>query len=129
MIRFPYRWLPSTFLKNIVHGYWDIRNGIENIWRYLPVIWWDRVWDFDGLLAILERRLSDSSECFDKYGCHVNSKRDAHRIKICAILCRRILADKYPPTYFNNRPNFKQSQRDMEYLGKLMGKHLLEWWD
>ena len=54
MFRFPYRWTPKTILKNLDYAFWDIYLGIKNTIKYLPVIWFDRDFDWEYLARLME---------------------------------------------------------------------------
>lgn len=41
----------------IRHAYYNIKNGLHNLWRWLPVIWKDRSYDGVFLLIIMRHKL------------------------------------------------------------------------
>ena len=108
----------------------DVRCGVRNIIRWIPVIWGDQDWDWYFLAKIMEWKLRRMHPVF-KHGCHIGSNRDARRILICTELLKRLIADEHiePIT----RPNvLRHNQRMSEWqemLGRYLGKHLREWWD
>lgn len=132
MFRIPYRWLPRTIIPNLRHMYWDIRNGISNIIRWVPVIWFDGWIDWTCLTILMEEKLFEMAEQYKKQGCLVSAEKTARNTLICATLLKRLREDKY----FDNcrRPSdYPKAERiakyDQEYCFKLMGKHLRSWWD
>src|SRR4051812_6087456 len=90
----PYRWLPRTIWTNIDSCWWDFRHGIHNLWRWLPVIWFDHDfdWAFTGL--ILEIKLRRLADCMEN-GYHLNGARDAKQARTCAALLKRLRDDDY----------------------------------
>jgi hypothetical protein len=137
MFRVPYRWLPSTILPNLQSCWWDIRDGVRNLWRWLPVIWFDCDWDWCYLAELMEVKLRRMAEHEERRGHHVTSLLDAKRQRVCAELLRRLREDDY----FRNAErrfghtglaaDFAMQQRraDQRYLGVLLGKYLTHWWD
>lgn len=132
---FPYHWLPKTILPNLISAWYDIWYGIINIFRWMPVIWPDRDWDWAFLAKIMEYKLRRMSKLFEN-GYHVLAHRDARRMLICAELLKRLRTESYA-CHRNGLSVTKASvQRDQmvgmyyqEYLGKILGKYLRGWWD
>lgn len=139
---FPYKWTYRPW-ANIMHLWYSFIYGMHNLFRYFPVIWKDRNWDNEYLTDLLEFKLRSMAADFDRFGNHVGSEQDATKMRICAALCRRIREHKYGRElpggdygrhYFENDAQFVRAynggrKRDMEYLGKLLGKHCLSWWN
>ena len=134
MFRIPYRWSRAP-LKNLAHCWWDFRNGIRNLWRWLPVIWFDCDWDWIASARILEiklRRLADSMN-----GRHVGDERRSQQARTCAALLKRMMADEYfeNAEMFGRRDRWtalqsiKTAANDQRYFGLLMGKYFRNWWD
>ena len=117
---FPYRWLPRTFFLNIRSMIFNICKGIYNIFRWIPVIWIDEDWDWYYLAKIMEYKMRCMSKCLGD-GYHLNAKRDEKQLKICAELLRRMQEDGYR--------DWKGQIRDQKFLGEIIGKHFLGWWD
>lgn len=134
LFRVPYRWLPRTFFKNVSHIYHDIVCGFRNIFRWIPVIWFDRDWDYSDLLEVMEFKLKRMSKCLEN-GHLLNSPRYARQTQIAALLCKRIREDDY---YGGKRyagwshgalHGQAVREQDKEMLGKLIGKYIDHWWD
>jgi hypothetical protein len=86
----------------------------------------------------MQYKLSRMANMFEKYGSHVNSKRDARRIRICAHLLKRLREDKYSDNaakgfgygskaWANEWNNV--AKQDEELLFTIMKKHWRGWWD
>ncbi len=137
LYRVPYRWLPRTFFSNIWWIVTDIRDGVRNVFRWAPVVWFDDDSDWTHLAIIMEYKLRRWSQFEESHGHHVTSKRDAKRMLICADLLRRLQADEYfenAVKYFGETVQAtKASQRhqssDQRYLGLILGKYLNHWWN
>jgi hypothetical protein len=129
IFKIPYRWLPSTIIPNLLSMKDDVVIGIKNIFRWIPVIWFDRDFDWSYLASIMEYKLRRMSSNFNKYGHHVSSKKDAKRMIICAELLKRLISEEY----FEKTTSFKQQEKlgdyYQEYLASLLGKHLRSWWN
>ena len=113
-----YRWTLKTIPWNIKWIFNDIMYGIYNVFRWIPVIWKDRDFDWGYLASIMEYKFRRMSGIF-KNGYHTSAKRDAKRTLICAELLKRMEED--------NKPEMNQFYQ--EYLGKLIGKYFMSWWD
>ena len=144
MFRVPYRWLPRTVLPNLCSVASDISYGIYNLWRWLPVIWFDRDFDWAYLARITEIKFTRLSVCLE-HGHHVNGPRQAKQALACAVLLRRLREDHYfqnagyTPDGWKTLPTSRRdriarhaermAKTDQHYLGTLIGKHLTSFWD
>lgn len=126
---FCYRWLPRTIFANLSYAFHVFKRGFKNIVKWFPVIFFDDWIDWSYLTRIMEFKLRDMSVNFKNRGCHVNSDRDAKNALICAILLRRITEDDYLGMGSATRNPDDILNDDVEYLFKVMNKHLLRWWD
>jgi hypothetical protein len=127
-------WAICRFFEGIKDTPRNCLYGIRNLVTYAPMIWGDRDWDFAYFLSLVELKLTRMAELMEKHGHHLNSEKDAKRMRLCVSLCKRLRKDDYliEPTYFKNRYTkirIGQSRRDCEYLFSLIGKHGLGWWD
>ena len=139
MFRVPYRWLPRTFVTNVFSMALDIKIGVCNVFRWIPVIWFDGDYDFCFLVSIMEYKLRRMSKCIGN-GCTLHREKDAKDIMVCAELCRRINSE-FSVYYDNADKRFpdkgkkwaemisKAQIQDRKLLGKMIGKHLSKWWD
>ena len=53
--------------------------------------------------------------------CHSSAKQDERQLLICAELLRRMREDGYK--------DWQGATRDQQFLGKIIGKHFMGWWD
>lgn len=137
LFRVPYRWLPRTFFSNVRHIYHDLTGGVGNVVCWVPRIWFDRDWDYDGLLEVMEFKLKRMSKCLEN-GHLLNRSRYSRQTQIAAHLCKRIRTEPYYETadkLFKGRDkqwaNYisEMKKQDKEMLGKLIGKYIDHWWD
>ena len=127
---FCYRWLPRTVFSNLSYAVYVFRQGIKNIIKWIPVIFFDRWYDWSYLTVIMEFKLRDMAKNFEKYGHYIGSSKDAKRMLICAILLKRINSDEYYKTSnYNAKIAEYRRDYDLYYLFKIMNKHLVSWWD
>lgn len=136
MFRVPYRWLPRTVLPNIRHMWGDLRDGVWNVFRWLPVVWFDADYDWEFLAVIMEKKFERMAEALGN-GVSMNREQYRRQLRICRFLVRRLREDEY----FTNAEKRigdgaiaakfanKQRRADQQYLGTLIGKHLTKWWD
>ena len=153
MIRLVYR--PSYYFKHpitfIRHVYYDIYNGIRNIIRWTPVIYWTRDYDWTSLLHVMEMQLSIMGKGIQKRDRHVGAQRTARQCLVAAELCKRIRRDEYMPyssddwcppigpwhkrkskekfgTKYHKCYNEYMITQDIEMLATLLRK-VRHWWD
>ncbi len=117
---------------------------MRNLWRWVPVIWRDRDYDWAFLAEMMETKLRWMGDCLE-HGYHVGCERDARRVRVCAALLRRLLNDEYMQNAGYDEKTWKtlpekrrkqfveHSQRmagqDQTHLGRMIGKYLRTWWD
>jgi hypothetical protein len=131
--------LPRTFFTNV---WWIVCDlfwyGPKNVIRWAPVIWLDFDYDWSFLAEIMEYKISRMANLSEKYGCHVKAKRDARRMRICALLLKRLKEDNYSDNAatafgYGTKAWCKEqknvAEQDEELLFTIMRKHWREWWD
>ena len=144
MFRIPYRWLPRTFWPNLRSCWCDLTTGIRNLWRWLPVIWFDQDFDWYYTARIMEIKLRRLADCME-HGHHKHGERDAKQARTCAALLKRMMDGEYFAnaghrhdtwhTISLARRNWiaqhagNMAEQDQRYLGILLGKYLRNWWD
>ncbi len=104
---------------------------IQNIIRWIPILWKDHDWDYYYLYRIIEFKLQNMYNLFTSKKSHVKHEPNhIHQLKICLLLLNRINND----IVSNNdlaksvfRPYIDQSDTFMERLIKLdNGDYLME---
>lgn len=137
ILRVPYRWVPRRYWSNLSYLWSDLTQGVANVFRWIPVIWFDRDWDWCHLADVMEYKLRRMAHLEETVGHHVGSKRDAKRMRVCADLLKRLNDDEYWESAvkrFGETPHAakfcqQHSENDKRYLGMILGKYLNHWWD
>jgi hypothetical protein len=80
--------------------------SIKNIFRWIPIIWNDKDWDYYFLYKILYTKLLSMEKHLRKYGHSANSKKDADRIKTCINILKQLMKDEYHEKVF--KPFYKK---------------------
>lgn len=119
--------------------FYDIKKGIENIIKWLPIIWKDRDWDWAYLAEIMEFKLRNMADHNEKYSYHVGAEKEVRSMRVCAALLKRLRDDN---VYYDNAEAAcggmlgtgwadkvnELSKADSEYLFKVMNKRMRHWW-
>lgn len=89
----------DTLLDKLFYSWWTelvvIKESIQRIIKWLPILWHDRDWDHYHIWNILENKIRFTKENIHKYGHHVNKSRDVNNMRIAEILIDRIKKDEY----------------------------------
>ena len=136
--RTPYRWLWRTAWTNISSIWGDLTWGVRNVIRWIPVIWFDADFDHSFLLEIMEYKFRRMAERHERAQVIADWSKVARQLRICALLCRRMSNESYSDNaaagygygtraWANEWRNVQN--QDQEMLGRIIGKHLQEWWD
>lgn len=102
----------KCIIDKIDSWYYDVKYGIENIIKWVPVIWKDRNWDNYYIYVIFRHKLNLMEKQIREYGHHLHNERDADNIKVCVNLLDRLIADDYMEMAFK-RHNEKWGSADM----------------
>jgi hypothetical protein len=133
----PYRWHWTTVGRNVRSIWWQLVVGVTNLFEWMPIVWRDRDWDWVYLAKVLEFKFA-RMEQRERCGHHLSSPRHARQLMVAKNLCRRLIADEYQDIA---ERRFGETRRhtyrwmegliktDQELLGKILGRHLREWWD
>lgn len=135
--RTPYRWMWSTAWRNIRFAYWDLANGVRNVIRWTPVIWFDADFDSGYLMEVMEYKFRRMHKRFETTRITTDWRRQSRQCLICAELLKRLQDDDYwkvaSKQFGQNAIAAKHSQKvrehDQRLLGRMIGKYLTHWWD
>lgn len=116
--------------------YHNLRAGLQNLYRWLPLVWADRNSDEATLLAILEYKFEHMSTTL-AHGYGKNRGRHAKQLRICAHLCKRLYNNNYDENASKAFPRARHwvqeaigvQRNDQALLGKIIGRSLTSWWD
>jgi len=130
--------------------FWNIKRLI----KWVPVIWNNFDFDWVYLIKVMQTKLKTMEEFYanDRITMSVGAKKHAKNIKICRILCDRLITDEYTdclglefgPELIGSLQSqscnigicsdwlhygdYMQKQ-DLKYLCETLQKHLFNWWD
>ncbi len=66
--------------RRLKYAPYDLRYGVRNLWRWFPVIWRDRDFDWAYLAELMAKKLRWMGVCLE-HGHHVHCERDAKRVR------------------------------------------------
>ena len=75
--------------------------GIKNLWNWFPVIWKDRDWDQYFIYEVLIHKLEKQANYIEQREWHTEAKRDAEKMRLCALLARIQQEDLYSTEYLD----------------------------
>jgi hypothetical protein len=87
-------WNPRTM-------YYKVKYGVQNLWRWFPLIWNDRDWDWRYWLEMNIKKL-EGMEVSIRNGHHLYGWRDADNIHKAVLALKRLLDDDYGENAFRN---------------------------
>lgn len=102
----------SRIWNNITTFYYNVKNGISNICKWLPVIWKDRNWDYYFIYVILHKKLTLMKNTFNSDKVHIeNNDIIVDEINIVLKSLDNLIKDNYCDEeyeeYYNERGEMK----------------------
>lgn len=82
-------------INRIRNLYYDIKNSILNLIRWIPVIWKIRDWDANHLYLLIYTHLNHMEDCLRNYGNAIDSEKIADEIKVAKNLSKRLWEEDY----------------------------------
>jgi len=82
--------------------YYNITNGIKNLWKWLPIVWKDRDWDHYYLYKLLNFKFKNMEYLHRNYSNLKNGDIIAHQLKVVKLLTQRLIEDNYIEKIWNN---------------------------
>ena len=86
--------MPRTILPNLAHCWYDLKGGVKSVWRWLPIIWFDRDWDWAYLAKLVEVKCTRIAKVMET-GYHKDGQIAADQLREVARLLSRVQADDY----------------------------------
>ena len=117
--------------------WFNLKYGLQNLWRWRRIIWEDRDWDHMYLLAVMKKKIEQMEITERKFSLHASAPRHAQQLRVCRLLINRIERDDYClyPDDWNRMGNKRAwqheeylMQQDYDLLFKIMPKYIREWW-
>ena len=124
-----YRW----FLWDVKHVHKTVWIGIKNLWRWFPIIWKDRDWDYYYIFQVLKFKLEKQAKHLNKYG----SERDAELMMTCVRLINKLQNEEYYEAYYDSKPMNNemmhkcqaQHNKAKHLLFHILNERIDSWWD
>lgn len=92
--------MKDKIVNKLETTWYNIKYGLVNIIKWMPIVWNDRDWDHYYLLKILEFKLLKMEKLFRKYGNHMSSDKQARQLKKCSEIFKRLYKDEYQEESF-----------------------------
>ena len=114
--------------------YYNIKNGIKNLWKYRKVIWNDRWYDYSYIFKLLEFKLKDTIKNWDNahyVGAHFTKLR-------MQVLLNRIeeyqtnienLQELLYKKKLDRKEYFKLKEELLNKTWKSLGRNIIRFWD
>jgi hypothetical protein len=81
-----YRWFK---MGGKIFPSYRFKTGVENLWKWFPVIWKDRDYDHDFIFEILKFKLNNMANRFEQTNRFVDSTKQASKIRTCVRLIQK----------------------------------------
>lgn len=112
--------------------------SIKKLWRWIPIIYKDRDWDYWYIYELLKYKLEDMENYIRKDGIHVYNEHDADKIKTALRLLDRLQSEHYVQEYYDAQDGFtleginaalaKQAKAQRIFF-KFLDHNIQKWWD
>lgn len=79
--------------NNLARFFYNVKNGLRNLWKWRSVVWNDRPWDYVYIFKALRFKLDETQRCID--GTFVGADEEAAKIRSLIDAIDRILEDDY----------------------------------
>ena len=115
------------WLYDLKHVPYKIKSGFKNLFRWAPIIWRDRDFDYSYLLGIMKFKLQNMISCFDSHVENPAASVDIRYMKICISLIEKIESDFYdfePCDYLEIHPSAtKNDKTPTDFFKKYPGSY------
>ena len=121
-------------MLRIIQRFWF---NLCRVCDWIPVIWNNHEFDHSYILIIMKKKLERQRDFFNsKYAMSADAKSQAKKIHVCVLLLDRLLNIDYDivhkkPGWFGREYKYEcyMEKQDLDYLCKMLNKHLFCWWD
>lgn len=79
--------------SKLTRFFYNVKNGIRNLWKWRSVVWNDRPWDYVYIFKALRFKLDETQRCID--GTFVGAEEEASKIRSLIEAIDRIIEDDY----------------------------------
>ena len=109
--------------------------SIKRLFKWIPIIWKDRDYDYCFILKILYHKIYFTRKYTEKYGIHVDADKDLKNMMIAEELLNRLIKCNYLD-YLDGKAytlqNFEHEEylikQDIDFLFNLLKKQINKWW-
>lgn len=84
-----------------MNWYKNLKQGIKNLWYWLPVIWKDRNYDEHYIYEVLKHKLKAQAKYIGDKNRYTKAQQDARRMIICTKLIQLCQDETYDIEYMN----------------------------
>jgi hypothetical protein len=77
------------------------KQGVKNLWYWLPIIWKDRNWDSHYIFEILKHKLKAQADYIGRRDFHTRAQQDARRMRLCVKLIGKVQEEDYTMEYMD----------------------------
>jgi hypothetical protein len=123
---------------NLNHKIRSTIRSIKKLWRWIPIIYKDRDWDYWYIYEMLKCKLEDMENYIRRDGIHVCNEHDANKIKTALRLLERIQSEHYVQEYYDSGDKFTmeginkaldQQAKAQRIFFKFLDHNIQKWWD
>ena len=107
----------------------NIKIGVKNLWKWLPIVWKDRDWDYRYLITVLEFKLKKQSEYIGSRDIHTRAKRDSEVMMTCVRLLNRFGDEYYGSEYLDYFKSKHKFVKDDDNFFTVQSKIVIEDFD
>lgn len=114
-------------------AWYNLKYGLQNLWRWHRVIWEDRDWDYMYLLIVMKKKIEQMETTERKWSLHASAPCHAQQLRVCRLLIDRIEQNDYGCLPFKKiRTSWRHEdymrKQDFNLLFKIMNTYIQEWW-
>ena len=111
---------------------------IYSLYRWFPIIWEDRDWDYYFIYEILKQKLINTEKYIRKDGLHVFNEHDADSIKTAIEMIEKVQTEYYLDKYLSEATEWtkegmdkstKDHNKARQELFKYLNNNIEKWWN
>ena len=99
--KWPHSFLDRMLDKYIFSPYYNVKNGLVNLWKWKSVIWKDKHWDDHYIFEVLKHKLILQRKYLVSANRHTSIPQTNRDITICLNLIERVQIEYYGTEYLD----------------------------
>ncbi len=116
----------------------NLSRRLKKLWRWIPIIWKDRDWDYWYVYEMLKCKLEDMETYTRKEGNHYSSEEDADKIRTALKLLYILQSEHYVQEYYDTHEEFTmegitkalaKQEKAQRIFFKFLDHNIQKWWD